>query len=72
MDVHSQIIAKRTAADRFRQSAVQMLGDGKIQYLVFAAELEIQAEALEHQHLVLDESVTSSDWSCPSNIESFH
>ena len=49
MDVNSQIVAKRAAAGRVRQSAGRMSGDCRIQALVFAAELEIQADVLEHR-----------------------
>jgi hypothetical protein len=51
MDVDSQIVTKRAAAARFRQSAGKMSGDYRIQVLVYAAELEIQADMLEHQLL---------------------
>ena len=53
MDVNSQIVAKRAAAGQVRQSAGRMSGDYRIQALVFAAELEIQADVLEHQLLGL-------------------
>ena len=55
MDVNSQIVAKRAAAGRVRQSAGGMSGDCRIQALVFAAELEIQADVLEHQLRAPDE-----------------
>jgi len=51
MDVNPQIVAKRAAAGRLRQSASRMTGDYRIQILVFAAQLEIQADVLEHQFL---------------------
>ena len=51
MDIHSQIVAKRLAADWIRESAGRMSGDYRIQELVFAAELDIQADILEHQLL---------------------
>ena len=51
MDVNSQIVAKRAAAGQVRQSADRMSGDYMIQALVFAAELEIQADVLEHRLL---------------------
>jgi hypothetical protein len=49
MDVLSQIVAKRAAADRARQLADRLLGDHKIHALVLAAELEIQADVIEDQ-----------------------
>lgn len=52
MDVQSQILAKRAAAHRARELADRLSGDYRIDALVFAAELEIQADAFEHQLLV--------------------
>ena len=49
MDVQSQIVAKRAAANRARQLAVRLSGDYKIHALVLAAELEIQADVIEDQ-----------------------
>jgi hypothetical protein len=49
MDVQSQIVSKRAAASRARQLADGLFGDYKIRALVFAAELEFQADVLEDQ-----------------------
>ncbi len=49
MDIQSQIVAKRAAANRARQLAERLLGDYKIHALVLAAELEIQADVIEDQ-----------------------
>jgi hypothetical protein len=52
MDVQSQIVAKRAAAQRARQLAGRLSGDYKIHALILAAELEIQADIIEDQHMV--------------------
>ena len=70
MDVNSQIVAKRAVAVRLRQSASRLSGDHMIQVLVFAAQLEIQADILEDQQLVLDGPITPLQW--PESIKSFH
>jgi len=49
MDAQSQIVAKRVAAGRARQLADKLSGDYKIHALIFAAELEMQADVLEDQ-----------------------
>jgi len=49
MDIQSQIVAKRAAANRARQLADRLSGDYKIHALVLAAELEIQADVIEDQ-----------------------
>ena len=49
MDVQSQIVAKRAAANRARRLADRLSGDYKIHALVLAAELEIQADVIEDQ-----------------------
>ena len=49
MDVQSQIVAKRAAANRARQLADRLSGDYRIHALVLAAELEIQADVIEDQ-----------------------
>lgn len=49
MDIQSQIVAKRAAANRARQLADRLSGDYKIHALVLAAELEIQADVFEDQ-----------------------
>ena len=49
MDVQSQIVAKRAAANRARQLADRLSGDYKIHALVLAAELEVQANVIEDQ-----------------------
>jgi hypothetical protein len=49
MDANSQIVAKRAAVGQVRQSASKMSGDYRIQALIFAAQLEIQADILERQ-----------------------
>lgn len=49
MDVKSQIVAKRAAANRARQLADRLSGDYKVHALVLAAELESQADVIEDQ-----------------------
>ena len=49
MDVQSQVVAKRTAAQRARQLADRLSGDYKIHAFILAAELEIQADVIEDQ-----------------------
>jgi len=49
MDVQTQIVGKRAAANRARQLADRLSGDYKIHALVLAAELEIQASVIEDQ-----------------------
>jgi hypothetical protein len=51
MDVQSQVVAKRAAAQRARQLADRLSGDYKIHALILAAELEIQADTIEDQHM---------------------
>ena len=52
MDLQSQIGAKRAAAYRARESADGLSGDYRICALIFAAELEMQADAFEGQLVV--------------------
>ena len=52
MDVRSQIVAKRAAANRARQLADKLSGDYKIHALILAVELESQADVIEDQLIV--------------------
>jgi hypothetical protein len=49
MDVQNQIRAKRESAGRARQLADRLSGDDRGRALVFASELESQADVLEDQ-----------------------
>jgi hypothetical protein len=62
MDVQSQIASKRAAAGQARKHADNLFGDYKIRPLIFAAELEIQADVLEGQLVApsLPEAINSN------------
>jgi hypothetical protein len=49
MDIQNQIRGKRESAGRARRLAARLSGDDRIRALVFAAELESQADVLEDQ-----------------------
>jgi len=63
MDVQTQIVGKRAAANRARQLADRLSGDYKIHALVLAAKLEIQANVIEDQlvALALPELINSNE-----------
>jgi hypothetical protein len=63
MDVQHQIRAKRESAGRVRRLADRLSGDDQVRALVFAAELESQADVLEDQLVApgLPEPANSND-----------